>query len=118
MGQPYLLHIDAVASAAEDETGLHRLGESLGLDGDLFLIFTGEINKVIIFGANQEWDGGFIEATALTVPLLDRVERTLASEIKHKQDCDGVIADKGQHVNKLALTTQIPDREGDFSVAN
>jgi hypothetical protein len=27
----YLLHVDAVASAAEDETSFHRSGESLGL---------------------------------------------------------------------------------------
>lgn len=64
------------------------------LDRYLLLILTGKVHKVIILGAHQEGDGCLIEATSLAIPLLNRIQCTLASEIKHEKNCNSVIADK------------------------
>lgn len=45
-----------------------------------------------------------VEASCLSVPLLDTVESRLAREIEHEQDRNCVIADQRQHVDKLPLT--------------
>lgn len=88
-----LLYVDAVASAAEYQTGFHGLCEALGLQADLFLLFAWKVDKVVVFGTDEEWDGGLVEATALAVPLLDRVECALAGEIEHEENSDGVVTD-------------------------
>ena len=64
---------------------------------------------MVVFCADQEWNGGLVEAPALTVPLFDGVECALAGQVEHEEDCDGIITDKGQHVDEFALTAQIPD---------
>jgi hypothetical protein len=64
---------------------------------------------MIVFCTDQEWDCSLVEAPALTVPLFDRVECALAGQVEHEEDCDGVVADKGQHVYEFALTAQVPD---------
>lgn len=69
------------------------------------MVLARKVHKVVILGANQEWDGSLIETTALAIPLLDRVEGALASEVEHEQNGHGVIANQGQHVDKLALAT-------------
>lgn len=71
---------------------------------------------MIVLGTDEEWNGSLVESSTLPVPLLDGVESALTREIKHEENGDGVVADKGEHVDELALSTQIPDGEGDFSV--
>jgi hypothetical protein len=44
-----------------------------------------------------------VEPARLSIPLLDRVECRLARKIEHEEDGNGVVADQGQHVDKLAL---------------
>ena len=87
------------------------------LVADLFLVFSWKIDKVVIFGTNQERDGSFVEPSALSVPLFYAIERRLPREVEHEEDCHCVIADQGKHVDELALTAEIPDGEGDFCVA-
>lgn len=74
MSMAYLLHIDTVTGTAEDEAGLHRLCEALRLQRDLFLLFPWKVDKVVVLGPYQEWDRGLVEASSLSVPLLDGVE--------------------------------------------
>lgn len=95
-----------------------KLSTQTYLQRNLLLILAREVDKVVIFGTNQEWDGGFIKTTALAIPLLDGVQGALPSEIEHEEDGHGVVTHKRQHVHKLALTTQIPDGKCDFGVAN
>jgi hypothetical protein len=99
-GKNYLLHVNAVAGAAEDQASLHRSRESLGLVRvstspsslflmtylirNLFLLLAWKIDEVVILCANQERDGGLVEASPLTVPFLNGVERALASQIEHE----------------------------------
>jgi len=71
---------------------------------------------MVVFGANQERDGGFVEAAALAIPFLDAVEGGFAGEIEHEEDGDGVVADEGKHVDEFALAAEIPDGEGDFCI--
>jgi len=59
-----------------------------------------------------------VEAPRLAVPLLYRVERALARQVKHEEDGDGVVADERQHRDELALAAEIPDRERDLGVAD
>jgi hypothetical protein len=120
----YLLNIDAVACAAEDETGPHGFRESTSLDGgsvrvehpyglahlsaDLFLIFSWEIDKMVIFGSDQERDSRLVEASTLSIPFLDTVERGFACQVEHEKDCYGIVANERKHVDELALTSQVP----------
>lgn len=71
---------------------------------------------MVILGANQDGNSCLVETPALTVPLLDAVESTLARQVEHEKDGYRVVADEGQHVDELALAAQIPDTEGDFGV--
>ena len=107
-----------MASTAEYQAGFHCFREALSLVGNFFLLFSWEVDKGIIFCANKEWNGGFVEATTLTIPLFDRIESTLTSEVKHKENGDSIVADEWQHVDEFALTTQVPDGESDLSVPN
>lgn len=86
------------------------------LKADFFLLFSGKVDKVIVLGADEEGDGSLVETSALSVPFLDGVESALTREIEHEENGDGVVADKGEHVDKFALSTQVPDGEGDFGV--
>lgn len=72
---------------------------------------------MVILGTDKNGNGRLVEPSALPIPLLDTVECALPREIKHEQDGDSVVAHERQHVDKLSLTTKIPDAEGDFSVA-
>lgn len=85
---------------------------------NLLLIFARKVDKVVVLGADQDGNGRLVEAPTLAVPLLDAVERALACQVKHEQDGHGVVAHQRQHVDKLALATQIPNAEGDLCVAN
>jgi len=105
-----------VASAGKDQASLHGFCEPLGLETDLFLLFSGEVNKVVVFGTDKEWDSGLVESATLPVPLLDRIKGTFARKVEHEEYGDGIIADQGQHVDELALASQIPDGECDFGV--
>lgn len=89
----YLLNINAMTRTAEDQTSAHSLRKAPGLIADLLLILLGKVDKVIIFCPDQEWDRRLIEAAALSVPLFNAIQRRLSSQIKHKEDCDGVVAD-------------------------
>lgn len=117
-GRSYLLHINTVACRAEDQACFHRFGESLRLQRDLFLFFFGEVDKVVVFCANQERNGGLVEPTSLPIPFLDRVQGRFAGEVKHEEDGDGVVADQREHVDKLALSAEIPNGECDFCVSD
>lgn len=114
--KPYLLHIDAVAGAAKDQARLHGLCKAFRLQTNLLLLFLWEIDKVVVFCADEKRDCGLVEAPALAVPLLDGIEGALAGEVEHEEDCDGVVADEGQHVDEFALAAQIPYGEGDFGI--
>lgn len=116
--QTDLLHIDAVAGAAKNQTGLHRFGKSLGLERDLLLILAGEVDEMVILRANKKWNSRFVEAPTLAIPFLDGVQSAFAGKIKHEKDCNGIIADEWQHINELALATKIPDGERDLRIAN
>jgi hypothetical protein len=50
----HLLYIDAMASTAKDQTCLHSARKFPCLLRDLFLVFAGEIDKVVILCANEE----------------------------------------------------------------
>ena len=73
---------------------------------------------MIIFSANKEWDRRLVKPSPLPIPLFNAVKSTLPSQIEHEQDGHRVIADEGEHVDKFSLTSEIPDREGDFRVSN
>ena len=83
----------------------------------LFLILSWKIDEMIVFGANQEGNSSLVEASTLSVPLLDAVERRLPRKVEHEEDGNSVITDERKHVDELALTTKIPDGEGDFGIA-
>ena len=114
----YLLHINAVAGRAEDQACLHRFGKTLCLQRDLLLFLFREIDKVVVLGADQERDGGLVESTPLTIPLLDRVQCLFAGKIEHEKNSDGVVADQRKHVDKLALSAEIPNGECDLCVSD
>ena len=95
-----------------------EVSELTYLNGNLLLVLAREIHKMVVLGADQERNGCFVKPTALAVPLLDGVESALAREIKHEEDGHGVVADKWQHVDEFALASQVPNREGDFRVAD
>lgn len=73
---------------------------------------------MVVLGADENWDGRLVEPAPLAIPLFDAIQCTLAGEIKHEENGDCVVAHKRQHVDKLSLTTEIPDRKGDFRVAD
>lgn len=73
---------------------------------------------MVVLCADEEGDGGLVEASPLPVPLLDGVEGALAGQVEHEEDGDGVVADERQHVDKLALASEVPDGEGDFCVSD
>ena len=107
-----------MTSATKNQTRLHRLREPSGLQADLLLLLAREIDEMVVLGADEEGDGGFVEAPALAVPLFDAVEGGLAREVEHEEDGDGVVADEGEHVDEFSLPAQVPDAEGDFGVAD
>ena len=102
----------------EDQTRLHRLREPLRLHTDLLLLFSWEVDEVVVFSAHQKWNRGFVEPAALSVPLFDAVESRFPCQVEHEEDGDGIVADEGQHVDEFALAAEIPDGEGDFGVAD
>lgn len=73
---------------------------------------------MVVLCANQEGDCRLVETAALPVPLLDAVQGALSCEVEHEEDGDCVVADEGQHIDKLALASEIPYREGDFCVSD
>ncbi len=73
---------------------------------------------MVILRSHQEGYGSLVETPTLSIPFLDRVERALSCEIEHEENRDGVVADERQHVDKLALTSEIPNREGDLGIAD
>lgn len=83
---------------------------------DLLLLLAGKVDEVVVFGADQERDGGLVEASPLPVPFLNGIECALAGQVEHEEYGDSVVADQGQHVDELALASQVPDGEGDFCV--
>lgn len=132
----YLLNVDAVASAAENQRGTHSLGESPCLRswsagresctlikspylvGDFLLLFPREIDEVIVLGANQNRDRCLVEPPSLAIPLLDAVERAFPGQVKHEQNRHGIIADEREHVDELSLAAEIPYAERYFRVAD
>ena len=46
-------------------------------------------------GADENRDGSLVEAATLTVPLLDAVQGTLASQVKHEKNRYSIVADEG-----------------------
>lgn len=71
---------------------------------------------MIVLGTDKKRDGSFIEASALAVPLFYAVQSGFSGKVEHEQDCDSIIADKGQHIHEFPLSTKIPNREGDLSI--
>jgi len=106
-----------VTRTAKDQTGPHSLGESTSLCADLLLIFSWKVDEVVIFGANQKRYGSLVEAPSLSVPLFDAVQCAFSSQVEHEEDGNSIVADQREHVDKLSLTTKIPDGECDLCVA-
>lgn len=104
-----LLYVDTMAGTAEDQARLHRARKALCLVRDFLLLFLGEVDKVVVLCADEEGDGGLVEAAALPVPLLDAVERAFARKVKHEEDRDRVVANEREHVDELALPAEVPD---------
>ena len=82
----YLLNVDTVTRAAEDQARLHSLREPLGLQTNLLLLLLREIDKVVVLCANQKRYSRLIESSTLAIPLLDRIQCALAREIEHEED--------------------------------
>ena len=133
--EAYLLDVDTMACAAENETCTHRFGKPSGLSGVnssellvhfgqfcsyligyLFLIFSWKVNKVVVLRTNEEGYSSLVEASSLSVPFLDRIQCTLPSKIEHEKYCDGIIANKWEHVHEFPLASKVPNRECDFCV--
>lgn len=94
-------------------------GAGLGytdLCADLFLIFLGKADEMIILGANEKGNGSLVESSPLPVPFLDTVQSALSCQVKHEQYCDRIITDQRQHVDEFSLSTEIPDGERDLGV--
>ena len=106
------MNVDAVAGAAEDKTSSHGFSKAsclfasqhkvghlaefrIYLVADLLLIFAWKVDEVIVFGANQEWYRCLVEASPLSVPLLDTVQGGLAGEVEHEEDGNSVVANEG-----------------------
>ena len=106
-----------MARAAKYEACPHSLGKSPCLVRNLLLFFSREIDKMVVLCPDEERDGGLVEAPTLPVPLFDRVERALPRQVKHEENGHGVVANQGQHVDKLTLAAEVPNRKGDFSVS-
>jgi hypothetical protein len=88
------------------------------LSTDLFLIFSWEVDEVIVLCSDQEGYSGLVEAATLSVPLFDTVQRRLPRQVEHEENRYRIIADQWQHIDELPLPTQIPYRESDLSVPN
>lgn len=86
------------------------------LIGYLLLFLPREIDKVVVLCPHQKGDCRFVETAPLTVPLLDGVQRAFAGEVEHEENGNGIVADERQHVDELALASQIPYRECDLCV--
>lgn len=84
---------------------------------DFFLVFSWEVDEVIIFCANKERNSSLVEASTLSVPLFDAVQGGFPGQVEHEEDSDGIVADERQHVDELALATKIPNRKGDLCVS-
>lgn len=95
-----------------------RVNGTTDLSRNLLLVLGRKVHKVVIFCADQDGDGRFIESTTLPIPFLDTVEGAFPRQIEHEKNCNGIIADKGQHVDELSLAAKIPNREGDLCVPN
>lgn len=87
------------------------------LSGDFLLVFFGKVDKVVVLGADEERDRRFVKASSLPIPFFNRIQCTLPSKIEHKKYSNGVVADEREHVDKLSLTAQIPNGEGDFGIS-
>ena len=87
---------------------IREIARSTDLVRYFFLVFLGEIDKMIILRANKKWNSCLIEAAALSIPFFDRVESALPCEIKHKEDSHSVVADERKHVDKLPLSAKVP----------
>ena len=61
----------------------------------LFLLLSGEVDKVVILCADQERNGRLVETSTLAVPFFDRVEGALSGQVKHEEYGNGIVADEG-----------------------
>ena len=105
----YLLHVNAVTCTAENETGFHCPGETLGLYSvresvlpvktstylirDLLLLLPWKVDKVVVLCSYQERDSSLVEASSLPVPFLNGVECALAGQVEHEEYGNSVVAD-------------------------
>lgn len=54
-------------------------------------------------------DTHLVEPPSLPVPFFHAIQRGSPCEIEHEKDCDGIVGDKRQHGDELALSSKIPD---------
>ena len=92
--------------------------ETANLHRNFFLVFSGKVDKMVVFRPDQKRNRRLIEPPSLPVPFFDRVERALPRQVEHEEDGDGVVTDEWEHVDEFALTAEIPNGEGDFGVAD
>lgn len=122
----YFLDIDAMARATEYQAGSHRFRKPSGLEPisarqlhdlsrntdlvrDLFLVLSWKVHEMVVFRPDEERNSRLVETSPLPIPFLDRVQSTLASEVEHEQDGNGVVADQWQHIDEFPLPAEIPD---------
>ena len=79
------------------------------LIGNLFLVFFGKVDEMVILGTDKKRDRRFIEAPTLPIPLLDRVQRTFSCKIEHEEDRYCIVTHQRKHIDKLALTSEVPN---------
>lgn len=85
---------------------------------NFLLVLCREIHKVVVLCAHQDRNRRLIKAPSLPIPLLDTVQGALPRQVEHEQNSDCIVANQRQHIDKLALATQIPDGESDFRVSD
>jgi hypothetical protein len=66
-----------------DDFGKSRLNKT-DLCADLFLIFLGKADKMVVLGADQEGNGSLVETSPLAVPFFDTVQCALSCQVKHE----------------------------------
>ena len=87
----------------------HRELSSAYLCRYFFLLFAREIDKVVVFCADQERNGCLVETSPLAIPFFDGIECALPGQVEHEEYGDSIVANQGEHINEFALAAEIPD---------
>ncbi len=64
---------------------------------------------MVVLRSDEERNSSLVKTSSLPIPLLNRIEGTLAGEVEHEEDGNSVVTNQWQHVDELPLTAEIPD---------